>query len=319
MTKPFLYMDFIMSVINKNISNKDNLLAFGENIDTGSKISGLARGLEVNNSSKILNVGNCELTHCGVGFGMMMDGGSSVLFSKQLDFMLLGLDQICNTYNSIRAFESKKDIGSFTIFVIVCDQGLQGPQSSFNGPSDFFSMANIPVYCLNESSDIEKVIKNNFVNKGFRIICLSQKEFKNKLNAPAAIYSSKDQGIFQYEKGSDVTFLNFNFGLKYFLQLSKELNKNNISSDVFHINFLNGMNLKPLIDSIKKTKKIVLLDDSKSVLKYGDYLLNEFIKLELDFKIHTVYRRGTSDLNYGVNEDILSVSTNDVIKFIKKK
>ena len=135
MTKSNLYMDFIMSVINKNISNKDNLLAFGENIDTGSKISGLARGLEVNNSSKILNVGNCELTHCGVGFGMMMDGGSSVLFSKQLDFMLLGLDQICNTYNSIRAFESKKDIGSFTIFVIVCDQGLQGPQSSFNGPS----------------------------------------------------------------------------------------------------------------------------------------------------------------------------------------
>ena len=31
---------------------------------------------------------------------MMLDGGNAVLFMKQLDFLLLGLDQLVNTFNS---------------------------------------------------------------------------------------------------------------------------------------------------------------------------------------------------------------------------
>ncbi len=76
------------------------MLLFGENIDTGSRIAGLARGLKVNPAGRILNVGNCELTHIGLGLGMMLDGGNAVVFMKQLDFLLLGIDQMVNTFNS---------------------------------------------------------------------------------------------------------------------------------------------------------------------------------------------------------------------------
>ena len=167
------YISSIIVEVNNNLKDCGPILLYGENIDTGSKIGGLARGLIVNSDGKILNVGNCELTHCGVGLGIMLDGGSSALFVKQLDFLLLGLDQICNTYNYIRAYSLKASIGSFTILAIVCDQGFQGPQSSLNAANDFFSIANINGVSSN-NNDVSS--KNNdpyifiFILKGLMFI-----------------------------------------------------------------------------------------------------------------------------------------------------
>ena len=117
------YISQIVGEVNLVTENCGLILLFGENIDTGSRIAGLARGLKVNPAGRIQNVGNCELTHCGVGLGMLLDCGQAALFVKQIDFMLLGLDHICNTFNFIRAYRPRNSWGSFTIFVIVCDQG----------------------------------------------------------------------------------------------------------------------------------------------------------------------------------------------------
>ena len=108
------YIAHIISQVNTVTARCGPIFIFGENIDTGSRISGLARGLTVNPAGRIQNVGNCELTHAGVGLGMMLDGGQAALFAKQLDFMLLGLDQFVNTFNIIRASTPPNARGSFT-------------------------------------------------------------------------------------------------------------------------------------------------------------------------------------------------------------
>ena len=74
----------IVNTVNEFISAKEPAFVFGENINTGSQISGLARGVTATGSSVVRNVANCELTHCGVGLGLMLDGGSSVLFVTRL-------------------------------------------------------------------------------------------------------------------------------------------------------------------------------------------------------------------------------------------
>ncbi|SVC21222.1 uncharacterized protein METZ01_LOCUS274076, partial [marine metagenome] len=105
------------------------MVVAGENIDSGSRIGGMARGLELKATDCIMNVGNCELTHCGIGFGMMLDGSHFSLFMKQLDFLLLGLDQLVNTFQFIRAHREPELLGGFTIYLVVCYQGHQGAQS----------------------------------------------------------------------------------------------------------------------------------------------------------------------------------------------
>lgn len=297
------YIAQIIGQINQVTKSCGPVLLYGENINTGSRIGGLARGLEVNPEGLILNVGNCELTHIGVGFGMMMSGGNAAVFMKQLDFLLLGLDQIVNTFNYIRAFPPQGGFGSFTIFPIVCDQGYQGPQSSINASSDFASIANIDVFCLNGSADASIVIQEQFVSPGFRVICTSQRLFDTPaFDLQLEAYSS-DNAVFKYRAGNDVTLICYNFSLRDGVDLAEHLSGAGVQSDLFHVNFVPGMDISLLTESCARTSKIVLIDDSKSVTKFGDILVREFQSRALEFTALSLGRRGCSAEGYGVAED----------------
>ena len=297
------YIEQIIEQINKVTENCGPVLLYGENIDTGSRIGGLARGLKVNPAGRILNVGNCELTHIGVGLGMMLDGGNAAVFMKQLDFLLLGLDQMVNTFNYIRAFPPENGLGSFTIFPIVCDQGYQGPQSSINVASDFASMANIDVFCLNGAEDASMVIRENFVSPGFRVVCTSQRLFGSPaLDLPIEAHSS-DNAVFKYRSGDDVTIVCYNFSLRDGVELAERLSNIAVQSDLFHVNFVPDMNISLLSESCARTNKVVLIDDSKSVTKFSDILVRELQSAALEFSVLSFVRRGCSADRYGVVED----------------
>ena len=95
------YIEFINNLIKQEVSGAENLVLFGQNISAGSCLGGLTRDLSVSNNSKIINSTNTENSLCGFGFGLMMNGVSSVFFMKQLDFLLLGIDHLVNTFNVI--------------------------------------------------------------------------------------------------------------------------------------------------------------------------------------------------------------------------
>ena len=308
------YISQIIEQINLVTERCGPVLLFGENIDTGSRIAGLARGLKVNSAGKIQNVGNCELTHCGVGMGIMLDGGNSVLFMKQLDFLLLGLDQLVNTSNFVRACIPEIR-GSFTIYPIVCDQGYQGPQSSLNSAGDFASLANLDVYCLNSVQESACIVGEQFVSPGFRIITTSQRLFgAEALDIPLLARTPKNE-IFKYRSGSDVSIACFNFALREGVTLCERLESESVGADLFHVNFMPDMDMSMLIDSCAHTGKLVILDDSKTVTKFGDHLVTELVERRIPARVIALTRRGCPDGGYGVGDDKFSFDYDAVAKF----
>jgi len=309
------YISQIIEQVNAVTEHCGPVLLFGENIDTGSRIAGLARGLKVNPAGKILNVGNCELTHCGVGLGMMLDRGNAVLFMKQLDFLLFGLDQLVNTFNCIRAYISSSDLGSFTIFLIICDQGYQGPQSSLNSAGDFASLTNIEVYCLNSAEDASCVIREKFVSPGVRIICTSQRLFGAPLLELPVAARFSGNAIFKYLSGNDITIVCFNFALRQGIEISNQLRSSGIRADLFHANFVPNMDMSTLVESCKRTGKLVIVDDSKTVTKFGDVLVTELTQHGVRTLVRLITRRGCIDTDYGVTSDQFQYDREELLAF----
>jgi pyruvate/2-oxoglutarate/acetoin dehydrogenase E1 component len=312
------YLEAIKKQINLALDNNKSNILIGENINTGSHLGGLTRNIIINSKSRIFNVPNSELTHCGTGMGVMINKGNCVLFCKQIDFLLLGLDQICNTYNLIRSTYSSSELGSFTIVVIVCDQGYQGAQSSLNCAEDLYSLANIPVYSLNSLIDIEDVIKHNLCSNKFKIICLSQKKFNLNLEKLTIFYKNSDCSVYQYDKGNSCTVISSNFTLDSTIQINNFLKKKNIFSDIFFINPTNKIN-KKIIFSLKKNKKLIIINDSKAQNKYTDKIISDYLSLGINFKFKKIYRSNFNDSNYGVNKDFYTIKLKEIINFIKKK
>ena len=309
------YIGQILESVNSVTEQCGPVLLYGENIDTGSRIAGLARGLKVNPAGRILNVGNCELTHIGLGLGMMLDGGNAVVFMKQLDFLLLGVDQMVNTFNFIRAFNRREELGSFTIFVIVCDQGYQGPQSSLNNAGDLASLANINVYCLNGAADAAHVVRDQFVAPGFRVVCTSQRLFgAPALDLPIEFHAA-DSSLFKFRSGDDLTLACYNFSLRDGAALAEKLASAGIQSDLFHVNYVPAMDTSMLVESCQRTGRLALIDDSKTVTKFGDALVTELRSRGIAAEVLPFGRRGCSSAEYGVAEDRFLPDYDAVLSF----
>lgn len=165
------YIELINQKLKERINRATKpLCIFGQNVAAGSCLGGLTKGLSVQNG-KIINTPNCELTLCGVGMGMMASGMDCIFFMKQLDFLLLGMDQLTHTWNVLK---HRKGLGSFTIFTVITDNGLEGKQSCFGRLKELCNCANINGAEIVNVWQAEDLITNELINEGFRIIAVSQ-------------------------------------------------------------------------------------------------------------------------------------------------
>lgn len=305
------YIAHINELIGKKTATTEHLVLFGQNIAAGSHISGLTKNLKVGKGGMVINTANVENTLAGIGFGMILGGVSSIFFMKQQDFLLLGIDHLVNTYNFIRR---KKPSASFTIVFVVVDSGYQGLQSSINNLGDFCSIARIPGFTITNIVDAQEIIETHLVSPGFRILAVSQRLFSQDVISVEKVYGNEEKTIFQYSDGSDATIVCFNFAFPYGLQLAEELRKNNVNPSLFSVNMPTPLEWDPIIDNVKKTKKVVIIDDSKSMNFSSDNLLSAIYAVIKPEKVVVLRRVFSSNDWLFPNSDELLIDYNQVAK-----
>ena len=310
------YLEFVNQKIRDTVLLPEKLVLFGQNIGAGSCLGGLTRNLKIQENSMLINSTNTENSLCGFGFGLMMNDVSSIFFMKQLDFLLLGIDHLVNTYNIIR--NNHQTNSSFTIMPIIMDNGFQGPQSSHNNFGDFCSIARIQGYTITNKFDAEKIIDSKLISPGFRIIGVSQRLFQTELIEPEKlIYTSPDLSVFQYSQGDDVTIVCFNFSFPYGYELAQKFSEQKIKHSLFNVNSPTIVDWRKIIESIRKTKKIIIIDDSKSTNLNFHMLLSELLgETQLERKIIVTKELSNDWLN--PIDDELKINYDLIIENLKK-
>ena len=259
------YVEFINGLIRKETSARRNVVLFGQNINAGSCLGGLTKNLQVGTGGRIINTPNSENALVGFGFGLMLNGVSSVFFMKQLDFLPLAMDQVVNTYRFIRNLYAKNPPASFTIVPIVVDSGYEGPQSCLNNFADICSLGRARGLTITNASDAQAIISGHLVRPGFRIIAVSQRLMKTEIITPEKlIWSSPDQSLFQYSRGKDATIVCFNFSFPQGWEMRRKLLEDKIQASLFTVNSPTPVNWSRLRENTRATKRLVVIDDSKS-------------------------------------------------------
>lgn len=303
------YITGCNQLIMKYASAIPGACLYGQNLNNGTFISGLTKNIAAHPTGKVINTGNCENTLCGAGFGMMLMGVTSVYFVKQLDFMLLGMDHFVNTYSFIRCSRDLSKLGSFTIILLVCDQGLQGPQSSVNSYADYGSVARVPCYTLTNAHDADYILRTQLTAPGFRMIAMSMKLFRTEFQPLSAIHTESDASVIQYADGNDATIVCYNFALADGVALQKKFSDTGKSAALFQANYVPEPQLAKIRESVARTGKLVILDDSKSVNLPCYHLIDHLHESGLSFRRiivrHEKIDFGISDEKYIVNADAI--------------
>jgi len=303
------YVQYINSILNQHVSEEEGLVLFGQNIDAGSCLSGLTRGLSSSNRGVTLNTPNSENTLVGMGFGLMLNDVSSVFFMKQIDFLLLGIDQLVNTYNIIRQVKPK---ASFTIFPITVDSGYEGPQASLNNLDDFCSIAGIEGFSFTNKIDTRNIIKNHLTKPGFRILSTGQKLLQQEVLDLDCLYEDVSGNYFQYTKGHDVTIVCFNNAITYGLELRELMLERRLGSSLFSVNAHLSTDYTRLINDVRSTGNLIIIDDTKSVNRISDKFLVDVLK-SCDLKKHITISRKISPESFFPCDDVLDINYNKII------
>ena len=295
------YLETINRLLIEEAARHPHLLQFGENIAQGSRLCGLARHL----TGRLVTAANCENTHVGVGLGMMMEGGQALLVVKQLDFLLLGVDQMINTMNLVRASRERHTLGSFTILTIVCDQGWQGPQSSFNDFAGLCALARLDGYHLTGLADAQRILKRQLVAPGFRLIAVSQRQFGHECLELPMVHASDDDSEHQYSDGPDATIVSLGFTMPETLELMARCRADSQRSAVFHLNPVQSQAWPRMLSSAARTRRLIVLDDSKGGLSLAHKVATTVQRSAPDCHVSLHTREHACD--WTVNEDRFEV------------
>ena len=258
------YVAYINGLLKKMLMKTRNVVCFGQNIITGSCLGGLTRGLPSENGNLFINTTNSEYTLTGAGFGLMIEGMHGIYFMKQQDFLLLGVDHLVHTWNSMRL---KKPQGSFTIFPTIVDNGYEGSQSCINTLPDLCSISRIPAFTISNKEDADAVLDKHLFASGVRIIGVSQNLGKSEMFDEECDLVDVDNMIHRYGTGKDATVVSLNFAYSEAKRFTAVLANEKIDASLFNVSATTPTSWSSILDHAARSKRVVICDDSKSMHK----------------------------------------------------
>lgn len=257
-------------------------VVYGQNVNAGSRLGGLTKDFASVPGCRVVNTPNVENSLVGMGFGLMLGGVTSLYAIKQQDFLLLGLDQLVNTWSALR---SRGPFVPFVLAMIVVDSGWEGPQASFNNTIGIASLARIPAFLATSAHDIGPAVSRAFEG-GPAILALSQRMLKKEpavtttLGTTVSVFDSYTtyQTDDTLEPRNRLLIICVNFSFEHALALQDELA--GTGTNVSIVNFFSVVREvdSRLIEFVSVSDVVLVLDDSKAESGLGHLLVSEIVR-----------------------------------------
>jgi pyruvate dehydrogenase E1 component beta subunit len=304
----------VNEALRAELAKFESSVVYGQNINAGSRLGGLAAGMSDISGCKVLNTPNVENSLVGMGFGLMLSGTPSMYVMKQQDFVLLGVDQLVNTWN---ALQSRGPFVPFVIAMIVVDNGWEGPQSSFNNTSGIASLARMPAYFPSGAAEIPLAVTGAFQG-GPAILSVSQRLFKQEpiaADSDSAITATDSYVVYRNETASStapmLAILCTNFTIDYAWLIREHAKERGYAVTVVsYFALVDGADAQ-LLGICSAAESVVVLDDSKSGIGRGTMIATELQVRLPSARIKTVVRQDTSEW-YLPREDFLSIDVQSI-------
>lgn len=310
------FTQYVNNKIHDKFSNFEHSVIFGQNIISGSRISGLGNGLDQIHNCIALNTTNSENSLMGLGFGLSLSGIPSLFLMKQHDFALLGLDQLTNTFNVLRNGRLK---APFIVLMVVVDSGFEGPQSSLSSLDEFASLTRAPIYLLSSKESIDQAFKSAS-EPGLHLMALSQKNMKNICSTEQVTFKECGNAvIYQYSTSSNKakTAVVF-YGVNNYIakEVALKLSKVEINVNLVNINKLEKIDSNSeLFTEIAKHEQIVIIDSGKSEIHFSSDLA---LSLKGHGKDIYLYQRFSTKNWSVVSADALEFDAQSIVQKVLK-
>lgn len=213
-------------------------------------------------STRVFNTPTSENTLTGIGVGAAVLGMHPVLVHARNDFVLLTLDQIANqaakwSYMSGGAYRVP-----FLIRAIIGRGWGQGSQHSQSLQSIFMHFPGLQVIMPVTPYDAKGMILAA-MESDKPVLCLEHRWLYDKTGqVPKNYYTSLIGKGRVVRTGNDITIVGISQMVLEVEAAAVELEKDGISVEIIDLRSLRPLDSELIIDSVKKTKRLIVCDTS---------------------------------------------------------
>lgn len=209
---------------------------------------------------RVIDTPVSEAAITGAAIGAAIAGSRPVLVHPRLDFMYLALDQIINqAANWHYMFGGKVNV-PITIRGIINRGGEQGAQHSQAIQAIFAHIPGLKVVMPATPYDAKGLLISAIQDDNPVIYIDDKWLYDEEGEVPEEIYTVPiGKGIVK-KQGKDVTIVAISYMVKEAMEAAEHLEKEGVSVEVIDIRSVKPLDKKLLIESVKKTNRLVVAD-----------------------------------------------------------
>ena len=298
MSREIQLRDALREAMSEEMRRDENVFLMGEEVAEYNGAYKVSKGmLDEFGPKRIIDTPIAELGFAGIGVGAAMNGLRPIVEFMTWNFAVLAFDQIVN--NAAKTLS--QSAGDFNCPIVF--RGTSGSAGQLaQQHSQIFEawLANCPG--LKVISTIDPYDSKGLMKSAIRDndpICFMESEnsYGLKGHVPEEEYLVPIGKAIVRREGTDVTLVSFN---KMMLEVNKaadELAKEGISAEVIDLRTIRPLDYQTIVESVKKTNRIVVVDESWPFAGVSSEIAYEVQKYAFDYLDAPVVRVNSADVS----------------------
>jgi pyruvate dehydrogenase E1 component beta subunit len=296
MAREIALRDALNEAMSEEMRRDEDVFLMGEEVAEYNGAYKVSKGmLDEFGAKRVIDTPISELGFAGIGVGAAMNGLRPIVEFMTWNFAVLAFDQLVN--NAAKTLSQSS--GEFR-----CPAVFRGPSGSAGQLAQQHSqtfeswMANVPglkvVSCI-DPADAKGLLKSAIRDND--PVCMMEAEilYGFKGEVPEEEYLVPIGKAAVRMEGSDVTIVSYNKMIEVAKDAAKELAKEGISAEVIDLRTIRPLDYDTLIKSVKKTNRMVVVDESWPFAGVSAEIGYSIQKLAFDYLDAPVVRVNVQD------------------------
>ncbi len=260
------YADALREALREEMLRDPNVILLGEEIGIFNGVYKVTRGLlDEFGPDRVKDTPISEAAIAGAAVGLALAGMKPVAEIMYMDFLALTMDQLATQAAKMRFMSG----GQLKVPMVLRTQyslGRQhGSQHSQFTPAWFFQVPGLKVVLPSNPYDAKGLLKSAIRDSNPVLFVESGVLYRTKGPVPEEEYTIPLGRADVKKKGEDVTIVGVSRLVGEALTAAKKLEEKGISAEVIDVRTLQPLDLKAIVESVKRTSRLVIAsDDVKS-------------------------------------------------------
>ncbi|WP_116107834.1 pyruvate dehydrogenase complex E1 component subunit beta [Lewinella sp. IMCC34191] len=300
MARKLALRDALREAMIEEMRRDDTVFLMGEEVAQYNGAYKVSKGmLDEFGPERVIDTPIAELGFAGIGVGAAMNGLKPIVEFMTWNFAILAFDQIVN--NAAKTLS--QSAGQYSCPIVFRGPSGSAGQLAQQHSQTFESwMANTPglkVVSCTDPADAKGLLKSAIRDPDPVCVMESELLYGYEGEVPEGEYLVEIGKAAVRREGTDVTLVSYNKMMLPTMEAAKILEGEGISAEVIDLRTIRPMDRKTIVESVKKTNRCVVIDESWPFAGVSSEIAYEIQKSAFDYLDAPVIRVNSADVNLG--------------------